>query len=327
MDKGDSGALGHFRGSKPRVTTKCKNLLWTRFRRLNLALAALLIGGCKSIAFTVLNSGAPALPPVESAVYRIETGLALDIHRPAAKRTALPIAVFFYGGSWRSGSRSEYAFVGEALAQAGIVTVIPDYRLFPQGRFPDFEYDAAHAVRWVRDHSAELGGDSRRIFLIGHSAGAHIAALLATDARYLASVAMKPQDLAGVVGISGPYDFLPLTDPDLVEVFGAEKDWPVSQPVNFVDGDEPPFLLLHGADDRLVWPRNSASLQSRLQQAGVPVQYKIYPSMGHFRIVAAFRFHDLAHTLLDTADFILGGRRSLSRWAPPLEAGATSQNQ
>lgn len=296
-------------------------------RTLFAPLMALLVSGCQSVAFSLLNSGRAPLPAIETVSYDNDHQLKLDIHRPASNSNRQPIAIFFYGGSWRSGSRSEYAFVGEALAKAGIVTAIPDYRRYPQGRFPDFEFDAAHAVRWVRDHAAELGGDPQRIFLVGHSAGAHIAALLATDQHYLASVAIKPRELAGVVGISGPYDFLPLTDPDLVEVFGAEKDWPESQPVNFVDGDEPPFLLLHGASDRVVWPRNSTSLQSRLQKVGVPVQYKSYPSMGHFRIVAAFRFDGMAPTLRDTADYILDRDGSLSRSAPPPAAGATSRNR
>ncbi|HMM67860.1 MAG TPA: alpha/beta hydrolase [Dokdonella sp.] len=289
--------------------------------------AALLASGCQSLGFGLLNSGRSSTPAVESVIYEPVHDLALDIHRPPTWAAGQPIAIFFYGGSWRSGSRCDYAFVGEALARSGIVTVIPDYRQYPQGHFPDFEFDAAHAVRWVRDHAAEIGGDPQRIFLVGHSAGAHIAALLATDQSYLASVAIKPRELAGVIGISGPYDFLPLTDPDLVEVFGAEKDWPASQPVNFVDGDEPPFLLLHGASDRVVWPRNSTSLQSRLQKAGVPVQYKSYPSIGHFRIVAAFRFHAMAPTLSDTAGYILDDGRFLSRAAPPPAAGGSSRNR
>jgi acetyl esterase/lipase len=160
-------------------------------------------------------------------------------------------------------------------------------------------------VRWVRDHATEIGSDPERVFLVGHSAGAHIAALLATDRRYLDSVGIAPRTLAGVVGISGPYDFLPITDPDLIDVFGPETAWPASQPVNFVDGDEPPFLLLHGSDDRIVWLRNSTSLNRRLKESGVASRLITYPSVGHFHIAAAFRFERLAPTLRDTADFIL----------------------
>ena len=271
-------------------------------------LIAVFVSGCQTVAFSVLNGGRSALPKSETRTYDENLKLALDIHRPAEATQKPPIAVFFYGGSWRSGERAEYAFVGEALASSGILTIIPDYRKFPAGRFPDFEFDAAHAVRWVFDHAEELGGDPQKIFVIGHSAGAQIAALLGTDQHYLDSVGLQPKQLAGVVGIAGPYDFLPLTDPDLVEVFGEKKDWPASQPVNFVDGDEPPFLLLHGLGDKVVWPRNSTSLKSRLEKVGVPVTLITYPSIGHFRIAAAFRFHGLAPTLKDTADYILDKR-------------------
>ena len=274
---------------------------------------ALAISGCQAVAFGVLNNSKQSLPPRESATYDETLELKLDVHRSNPAPSKPPIAVFFYGGSWRNGSREQYAFVGTALAKVGIITVIPDYRVFPQGRFPDFEYDAANAVRWVYDHAVELGGDPRRVFLVGHSAGAHIAALLATDKRYLETVDLVPSDLAGVVGISGPYDFLPLTDPDLIEVFGAAEDWPESQPVNFVDGDEPAFLLLHGADDRVVWPRNSSSLESKLTAKGVDASLVTYPSMGHFRIVAAFRYNGLAPTLNDTAHFMLAPNRSSHR--------------
>ena len=277
----------------------------TATRALLACLIAVLVSGCQTVAFSVLNSGRPALPPLETRTFDEALALKLDIHRPAPSSAKPPIAVFFYGGSWRNGDRAEYAFVGDALASRGILAVIPDYRVFPQARFPEFEFDAAHAVRWVFDHAEELGGDQQRIFVVGHSAGAQIAALLGTDQHYLASTGLKPKDLAGIVGIAGPYDFLPLTDPDLVEVFGEKKDWPASQPVNFVEGDEPPFLLLQGLADKVVWLRNSTSLQSRLSKVDVPVRLITYPSIGHFRIAAAFRFPGLAPTLRDTADFIL----------------------
>jgi acetyl esterase/lipase len=289
------------------------SLEWHRLGiALRLAFActtALLASACQTVAFSVLNSGDHALPAIESITYDGKPGLKLDVHRSVAQPGKRPIAIFFYGGSWRNGSRGDYAFVGAALARSGITAVIPDYRVFPQGRFPDFEFDAAHAVRWAFDHADELGGDPRRIFLIGHSAGAHIAALLGTDSRYLTSVGIAPTDLAGVIGISGPYDFLPLTDPDLIEVFGESRDWPASQPVNFVDGDEPPFLLLHGLDDRVVWPQNSRSLQSKLRDQKVSARLITYPSMGHFRIIAAFRYPGLAPSLRDSVDFMLSHRR------------------
>ncbi|MEO6688318.1 MAG: alpha/beta hydrolase [Dokdonella sp.] len=262
-----------------------------------------LMCGCQAAFFRVVNAGG-ASATAQTRVYAPQHDLKLDVYRPSQATTGAPVALFFYGGSWRSGSRDEYAFVGKALAASGILTMVADYRKYPQGRFPDFETDAAVATRWAIDHAREWGGDPARVFLIGHSAGAQIVALLATDARYLAAEGLRPSHLAGVVGIAGPYDFLPLTDPKIKEVFGADSTWPASQPVNFVDGDEPPFLLLNGSGDRVVDPHNSASLTQRLKAAGVGVVHKEYPRVGHFRILAAMRYPALSPTLADVADFI-----------------------
>jgi acetyl esterase/lipase len=183
--------------------------------------------------------------------------------------------------------------------------MVVDYRHGPAVPFPAFVEDVAAAVRWTRDHARDYGGDPAKIFLAGHSAGAHIAALVAADARYLRAVGLAPRELAGVIGIAGPYDFAPITDPDLRRIFGdTPAQWAASQPIEFVDGDEPPFLLLHGDDDKTVWPRNSERLAAKLRAAGVAVDYRTYPGLGHVRILSAFRFPSLAPTLDDTAAFV-----------------------
>jgi len=168
------------------------------------------------------------------------------------------------------------------------VVIVPDYRKSPAYPFPAFMHDAASAVAWSREHVGQYGGDPARIFVMGHSAGAQIAALLGTDARYLRMVGMRPRDLAGIIGLAGPYDFLPITDPKIKTVFGPEKDWPLSQPVNFVDGDEPPFLLLHGASDRKVWPMNSEHLAARLLAQREPVSLQLVPGTGHIGLLSGF---------------------------------------
>lgn len=266
---------------------------------LSLPLAA----GCQSAFFRTINAGQPRIE-AQSHVFSVEHGLQLDVYRPSDANAALPVALFFYGGSWRNGRREDYAFVGRALAANGVIAVIADYRKFPAGKFPAFEHDAAAAARWTVEHAAGFGGDRQRIFLAGHSAGAHIAALLATDARYLAAQGLKPKDFAGAIGLAGPYDFLPLTDPALIEVFGSEDQWPASQPVRFADGDEPPFLIAQGDRDRVVQPRNAVSLASALGNAGVPVSFERYPKAGHFRVLAALRFTSLAPTLADVLAFV-----------------------
>lgn len=211
--------------------------------------------------------------------------LKLDVYRPAEARDA-PVLVFFYGGSWQRGEKSIYRFVGAALASAGIVVVIPDYRLYPPVLYPDFLRDSALAVRWAKDNVARFGGDSGKLFLAGHSAGAYNAISLATDRRWLAEAKLEPkQDLAGVIGIAGPYDFLPLEDDQLKIIFGPEEGRPKTQPINYVNGDEPPLLLLRPANDTVVDPGNSARLAKRMEEKGGSATLKTYARVGHLSIV------------------------------------------
>ena len=178
----------------------------------------------------------------------------LDIYAPWQAAGA-PVVVFFYGGSWRSGARADYKFVGDALVSRGYVTAIADYQLYPRAAYPDFLHDCARAVAWIAQHCARYGGDPARLYLVGHSAGAYNAAMLALDRRWLQAHGRSPSMLAGWVGMAGPYDFLPLTDPDFVDMFGHDPAGQLaSQPVHFVDGDEPPMLLLQGRRTAS-WPR------------------------------------------------------------------------
>jgi acetyl esterase/lipase len=212
--------------------------------------------------------------------------------------------VFFYGGSWQSGQRQDYRFVAAALASHGVIAIVPDYRKSPRYPFPAFMQDAAAAVAWSKANAVRYGGDPARIFVMGHSAGGQIAALLATDARYLQAVGMQPHDLAGVIGLAGPYDFLPITDPTIKTVFGPEKDWPLSQPVNFVDGDEPPFLLMHGASDTKVWPMNSEHLAAKLRAQHEAVTLEIVPDTGHIGLINGFASPRFSPVLDDSLRWI-----------------------
>lgn len=251
-----------------------------RLIQLFTAIASVLVTGCTHIAFGVANLGVDT-GAVQSIAFDPQHALSLDVHRPAATNRKATTVVFFYGGSWRNNTRQDYRFVGQSLARAGFLVIVPDYRKAPQVVFPAFIEDSARAVAWAKRHAAEYGGDPSRIFLVGHSSGAHMAAMLGTDGRFLHAVGMQPYDLAGIVGLAGPYDFLPLTDPDIKQAFGPESGWSASQPVNFVDGDEPPFLLLQGTADKLVWPRNAPRLAARLRAANEPVEVRMLEGTGH----------------------------------------------
>jgi acetyl esterase/lipase len=211
----------------------------------------------------------------------------LDVCRPNTAAAA-PVVVFFYGGGWRSGHKGLYRYVAKALARRGYVAVVPDYRIYPEVHYPDFLDDAARAVRWVKDNIGRFGGDPDRIFLMGHSAGAHIAAMLSIDASWLGKVTLTPgRDIAGLVGIAGPYDFLPLKDETLIVIFGG-ADRPETQPIFHVAPGAPPALLLTGDRDSVVGAGNSTRFAERLRAAGNAATAVIYPRVGHYSIVAAF---------------------------------------
>ena len=209
-----------------------------------------------------------------------------------------------------------YLFLAAALARRGYVTVVPDYRIYPDARYPGFVEDGALAVRWARDNAARFGGDPRNLFVMGHSAGAYIAAMLAIDRRWLRAVDLSPgRDIAGFIGIAGPYDFLPLKDETLKVIFGG-ANVPATQPISYVSGGEPPTLLATGDDDGTVDPGNATRLASRLRVAGCDVRVATYPRVGHLGIIGAFAFplRLLAPILNDVDAFIAkSASRHLSR--------------
>jgi acetyl esterase/lipase len=281
-----------------------------RAARATLAVALLslaaLVAGCSPLAF--VNDAAPAHTYVRTSgiPYGSHERQRLDVYVPAMRPSSAPVVVFFYGGSWRSGARGDYLFVGEALASRGIVAVIADYRLYPEVRFPDFVSDSAQAVGWTLENIDRFGGDPERVFVMGHSAGAYNAAMVALEPRYLGVNGAPSRRLRGFVGISGPYDFLPLRGPTLRSVFGYPDTPPDSQPINLVTPAAPPSLLITAATDGVVSPGNTARLAAKLRSAGVPVREIVYEGVGHRSIVGAFAvpLRALAPVLDDVSRFV-----------------------
>lgn len=228
----------------------------------------------------------------------------LDVYAAEGAANA-PVIVFIYGGSWASGSKDDYAFAGAALASRGFVTVIPDYRLVPGVRFPSFIEDCAAAMRWTADQVAEFGGDASRIVLVGHSAGAYNTMMLALDARYLRDAGVDAARVRGVVGLAGPYDFLPFDVDATRNAFGQAPDTALTQPVNFARADAPPLLLLWGEADTTVGPRNLRGLESAMQRVGGRVETKTYPGVNHVDIMLALSrpLRGRAPTLEDVTEF------------------------
>jgi len=277
-----------------------------RFRALLAGAVALLLSGCQSLALGVANVGAGAADA--SVLHDAERGLALDVYRPANASVDAPVVVFFYGGNWKTGSRAQYRFVGRRLADSGMLAIVADYRTYPRATFPGFVEDAARAVAWAHAHARTHGGDPARLFVAGHSAGAQIAALLGTDTRYLSAHGLRPRDLAGVIGLSGPYDFA-ISAP-YAPVFGSPAQWPRAQAVNFVDGDEPPFLLVHGTADRVVEARDSQQLADKLRQNGISAELVWLEDAGHAAPVAALHWPRRAPRVLEEIKRFVQTRKS-----------------
>lgn len=280
--------------------------LFHRIARSLPACLSLLVAGCSPLAtfdrLVPKDSGGRRV--AEALSYGSDVRQRLDIYAPRTAGTGgRPVVVFFYGGSWNSGTRSGYAFVGRALAAQGFVVVIPDYRLVPAIRYPAFVEDGAAAVRWTKWHIAGFGGDPTKLVLMGHSAGAYIAAMLSVDDRWLGR---DRQAVRGLVGLAGPYDFAPFDVDVSRAAFGAWPRQEETQPVHWAGAGDPPALLLVGAEDKTVLPRNSEALTARLRAGGVPVTLRAYPKLGHVGMIlsVARPFRGRAPVVADVAAFI-----------------------
>lgn len=250
--------------------------------------AAAITAGCSPLSmFATLSPKDPAQLVGKGEAYGTGPRHRLDVYAPRGATGQAPVAVFFYGGSWDSGRRQDYGWVGRAMASRGFVTVVADYRIYPEVRYPDFLEDGAQAVKWAVDHAREYGGDPGRIVLAGHSAGAYNAVMLGLDSRYLKAAGVDPAAVKAVAGVAGPYDFVPFDDPIAKRIFGKTEDPPATQPMAYVTKDSPAAFLATGDADTLVYPRNTTALARKLREAGVPVEERHYPGVGHIKILLA----------------------------------------
>ena len=210
----------------------------------------------------------------------------LDVYAPEERGAPAPVVFFIYGGGWSRGERGEYEFVGRALASRGFVTVIADYRLYPEVRYPDFLEDGARALRWVQDNIANYGGDPNRLFLAGHSAGAYNAVMQALDPSFRAEYGVTMPILA-VAALSGPYDFYPFEYGEVRDVFGEAPNPQGTQPINLITAEAPPMYLATGTTDPIVRVQNTERFAERLRAQGVWVTSQYYDGFGHMEPVLA----------------------------------------
>jgi len=272
-----------------------------------LSMGGVLFAGCSG--FQVLNATAyhSRYQRTADIAYGNDPRQKLDVYRPAKNSPNGKVVVFFYGGEWCGGDKADYRFVASALVSRGYTVVIPDYRIYPAVTFPAFVEDGAAAVRWTQDHIADFGGDTNRLYLMGHSAGSHIAALLTLDAHYLQAVGLDRNTIRATATLSGPYNFTPnpWDRPVFNQPTNATAIDPQIEPITFVDGHEPPMLLVQGLQDTIVSPKNAKSLFARIRAAGGQVEYITYPNRRHASVVVALTapYQWLAPVLDDVIKF------------------------
>lgn len=268
-------------------------------RGLLASLLGTLLGGCSPAA--MLNATVPreGFSLERDIAYGPRTRHKLDLYRPDRARDDGRSVMFFYGGAWDSGSKSDYLFVGQALAARGVTTIIADYRLYPEVTFPAFLDDGARATAWAADL---VGTD--RLFLMGHSAGAYIAVMLAANTPWLATAGVDRLKLPGAIGLSGPYDFLPLASRRLQQIFGGANRTE-TQPITFATAPLPPLLLIHGTADFTVRSGNSERLAAAWRRAGGRADLRLYPEIDHVDVVAALS--DFLHKRAPTRADVLAG--------------------
>lgn len=247
------------------------------------------LAGCSNLGLTVVNTLAVFgdYEVSKNHAYGDHKLNSLDIYKPKDLEGSAPVVLFFYGGCWggcNTYPKAHYRFVAEALTEQGFVAVVSDYRRYPEVNFPEIMTDTTAAIAWTHANIAEHGGDPEKLFIAGHSAGAQMVATAALDPRYVDAEGVS---VTGVIGMAGPYDFLPFDDEYLFTLFGPEERWPESQPVNYARAGTP-FLLLHGKDDDTVWAHNPKNLAAAIQEKGGSAEVIIYEKIDHIGILAAF---------------------------------------
>jgi acetyl esterase/lipase len=257
--------------------------------------------------FTVLNLLVPRTG------YDVHRGLGfgadprqqLDVYVPHGLTGPAPVLLFFYGGGWQGGDRINYLAFGQAFASAGIVTAVADYRLYPQVKYPGFVEDAAGALAWLHGHAGAYSGDPQRLFVSGHSAGAYNAVMLASEPKFIERLGGRLDWIRGVIGIAGPYNFLPMSDPIYVDMFHGTNNTD-SMPVYHLDGKRPPMLLVTGGEDSTVAPSNTKSMAAKLKSFGSEVREIHYRGVGHVGVILSLvrGFRRITRLRQDMIDFI-----------------------
>lgn len=277
----------------------------SRIKALMAAGAAALTAACSPFAAINLLVPRTGYSMHRELAYGADPRQKLDIYVPANAKGPMPVLLFFYGGAWQAGSRTDYRAFGQAFTSAGMVVAVADYRLYPQVKYHAFGEDAAGALAYLHAHVAQYGGDPARIFVSGHSAGAYNAVMLASEPKYIEAKGGRPGWIRGVIGLSGPYDFLPMSDSTYVDMFEGTNNLQ-SMPVNHVTGVRQPMLLATGTQDSTVDQGNTDRMAARLKSFGSEVKVIKYKGTGHVGIILSLvpGFRKMTTLRQDMIDFI-----------------------
>lgn len=263
------------------------------------------LSGCSGadiLNFTIPKSGYVVHKDIS---YGSDAAQNLDVYVPNKKRASGCAVLYFYGGSWQSGSKDKYLFVGEALSSLGCVAVLAEYRHYPDVSYPTFLQDSAKALAWTHTHIAEYGARNQNVYVAGHSAGAYNAMMLAADRSLVKAEGGQQNWIRGVIGIAGPYDFLPFVDDNIKAIFSTAKHED-TQPVNYVHKGMPPVFMATGDEDTDVLPRNTLRMAAKMEKFGNKPDVKIYKGTGHVGIALSLAsgFRNKTSVLKDIAYFI-----------------------
>lgn len=271
------------------------------------SLIALIVTGCTQLGLGVANIPAKFsnIEIQKDIAYGEEPWQKLDLYIPAeTENQKLPILVFFYGGRWTDGSKDMYKFVGDVYTKEGYIVAIADYSKYPNVKFPSFVEDGAKAVAWAYKNANQYGGDNNNLFIMGHSSGGHIGALITADEKYLKAEGLNNNIITAFAGLAGPYDFIPEAQ-DLKDIFGPPENYPLMQVPTYINGDEAPMLLLWGDDDKAVWRRNLDRLETKIKEKNGIVETEIYEGVDHVGTIASLTWflRSKAPVLKDTTEF------------------------
>lgn len=213
----------------------------------------------------------------------------LDIHHiKLPKKKERPVIFFIHGGGWTTEDKSNTRFYALEWIKRGYTVVSINYRLAPNVSHPIQIEDCAKAFKWVQENIKEYGGNPNEIAIIGHSAGAHLAALLVTGKKWHEKYNIDIKAVKCWIPVSGVYDFnlsenylAPILNSSILAMLGGDVNKTDCSPVSYITGKEPPCLILHGGDDWLVPRSNSIELHSKLVEKG-PMDYRLIIVKGYW---------------------------------------------